>query len=706
MNKFDVSVVLNLHREAPYLRATLLSLDACAQVARKAGLRCELVAVLDRSDEPTRHVFTAFSSSGFVSQKVIEVDFGSLGLSRNAGVDAAEGEFVWTADGDDLVSKNSLVELHKTATRSPNPRCAVFINYLIAFGEQFHIGKYFNGEMLTVADFVYQHPYVSRIFLRRIVFEHVWYSDLRVSSGYAYEDWEFNARLRGLGFDFLVAPNTLFFYRQRPGSLLRLANNASARMIPQLPLFEPTWYINELAQEQKRIGDWRLFVQRRQQTSLENYAHEVTNNPALREHLIEACRLDPEVDPIQIEKAETYSPVPWHGDHWGYRLADAFKLAAATEFTDVVLLPWLIAGGAEKYILQILHEIAEADPKSKFLVLCGEPAPSHPWANRLPENSVLIDIYNAFPTLNDQDRDKMTARLLLAVTLPQSRLHIKPSIFSHRLFNTVSGVLLQHFKVIYYRFCDERYTWQGQHLSSFKTLTFLRTHLPGISTVVSDCRHIVNQDKHRLGLDEDKYQTIYCRTDLPSLSDIRRAPTHRLLWASRITEQKRPSLLPILISQLRQRIPDVELHVYGQAGEVQNIKQLFQQAGLVYKGAYEEWDTIPVDQFDAFIYTTAFDGLPNVVLEAMASGVPVIAPNIGGIGEVIIDGQTGLLVDDETNDALLIDSYCTAIEKLYINWELRNDLAMAGRRLIEDQHSKNLFSSQVRAVYQLKAFSE
>lgn len=701
MNKYDVSVVLNMHREAPYLRATLLSLDACAQVARDAGIRCELVAVFDRPDPLTQDVFTNFSGSGFASQKVIEVDFGSLGLSRNAGVDAAEGEFIWTADGDDLVSKNALVELHKTAINHLDPRCVVFINYLIAFGELFHVGKYFDGEMLTVADFAYQHSYVSRVFLRRTTFNHVRYADLRVTSGYAYEDWEFNARLRGLGFKFLVAKDTLFFYRQRPGSLLRLANNASARMIPHIPLFEPTWYVNELAHEKKRIGDWSVFVQRRQQTSLENYAREVIETPSLLEHLLEACRLDPEVDPLQIEKAETYSPIPWHGDHWGHRLAEAYKLAATSGFTDIVLLPWLIAGGAEKYILQILQEIADADPNAKFLVLCGESASSHPWANRLPQQSILLDIYNAFPTLNDQDRDQMTTRFLLAVAQPQARLHIKTSIFSHRLLNSFGSVLLQHFQGIYYRFSDQRYAWQERQLEAFHTLKFLRTHLPSITAVVSDCRAIVDQDKHRIGLAQEKYQTIYNWTENVLAPENRSSPSFKLLWASRIAEEKRPALLGPLIKSLRCKIPGLEIHIYGHAEHMPNAQTLLQHEGLVYKGGFESWDALPIGEFDAFVYTTSFDGLPNIVLEALASGLPVIAPRVGGIAEVVIDNHTGFIVDDAADDSNLIEGYCEKIDALYTNWPSRHEMVIAARQLMDEQHGKDRFSSRVRKVFQL-----
>ena len=56
MRCIDVSVVLNIHREANYIRTTLLSLGHCAHFARNFGIKCELVAVFDRSDDETREI--------------------------------------------------------------------------------------------------------------------------------------------------------------------------------------------------------------------------------------------------------------------------------------------------------------------------------------------------------------------------------------------------------------------------------------------------------------------------------------------------------------------------------------------------------------------------------------------------------------------------------------------------------------------------
>ena len=79
MNGIDVSIVLNMHREALFIEPTLRSLNECARVAAAAGIRVELVAVFDRSDDATRAVFSASDLSAFETRKRIEVDVGSLG---------------------------------------------------------------------------------------------------------------------------------------------------------------------------------------------------------------------------------------------------------------------------------------------------------------------------------------------------------------------------------------------------------------------------------------------------------------------------------------------------------------------------------------------------------------------------------------------------------------------------------------------------
>ena len=69
------------------------------------------------------------------------------------------------------------------------------------------------------------------------------------------------------------------------------------------------------------------------------------------------------------------------------------------------------------------------------------------------------------------------------------------------------------------------------------------------------------------------------------------------------------------------------------------------------------------DSYDAFLYTSAFDGLPNVLLEALSAGLPVIAPDVGGIGEAVVNEVTGRLI--EADDDTLVARYAQAICSLY-----------------------------------------
>ncbi len=73
------------------------------------------------------------------------------------------------------------------------------------------------------------------------------------------------------------------------------------------------------------------------------------------------------------------------------------------------------------------------------------------------------------------------------------------------------------------------------------------------------------------------------------------------------------------------------------------------------------------------------DGLPNVIPEAFAQGLPVISSAVGGAGEAVIDGQTGLIVDPADPQAL-----ADAVERLARDEEWRRRLGERGRTWVEE----------------------
>ena len=81
---------------------------------------------------------------------------------------------------------------------------------------------------------------------------------------------------------------------------------------------------------------------------------------------------------------------------------------------------------------------------------------------------------------------------------------------------------------------------------------------------------------------------------------------------------------------------------------------------------------------DVFVLSSASEGLSNTILEAMATGVPVVATAVGGADELVIDGSTGLLVPPKDPQAL-----AAALARMLRDLPAAHEMGCAGRRRVE-----------------------
>lgn len=107
-------------------------------------------------------------------------------------------------------------------------------------------------------------------------------------------------------------------------------------------------------------------------------------------------------------------------------------------------------------------------------------------------------------------------------------------------------------------------------------------------------------------------------------------------------------------------------------------------------------DDVPalLPEFDIFVLSSIAEGMPGVVLEAMAAGLPVVATEVGGVGEVVSPEITGLLVPAGNPAAL-----AGALANYVTHEDLRARHGGAGRKLVEARFRVNGMVSAYAALY-------
>jgi glycosyltransferase involved in cell wall biosynthesis len=97
---------------------------------------------------------------------------------------------------------------------------------------------------------------------------------------------------------------------------------------------------------------------------------------------------------------------------------------------------------------------------------------------------------------------------------------------------------------------------------------------------------------------------------------------------------------------------------------------------------------------DVFVLPSKSEGMSNTILEAMASGMPIVATNVGGAEELVDDGRTGFLVPAGDTAAL-----AGAIANLVANPALRLEMGTAGRVKAHNEFSLDRMVGDYAALY-------
>lgn len=160
------------------------------------------------------------------------------------------------------------------------------------------------------------------------------------------------------------------------------------------------------------------------------------------------------------------------------------------------------------------------------------------------------------------------------------------------------------------------------------------------------------------------------------------------LWLAvgRLREQKDYPTLLAAFARVSQQRPDAILYVAGQGPLLQTLERLMSSLGLKERVRFLGLRTdIPrlLAAADGFVLASAWEGLPNVVMEAMAAAKPVVATRVGGVPELVEDGISGFLVPPKDDEALAR----TMLRLMSLPPEVRSTMGEKGRTHVERLYS-------------------
>lgn len=149
----------------------------------------------------------------------------------------------------------------------------------------------------------------------------------------------------------------------------------------------------------------------------------------------------------------------------------------------------------------------------------------------------------------------------------------------------------------------------------------------------------------------------------------------------RLEREKDPDLWVDIVAEMSRRRQDVKFVLVGDGRLRQHVERRLQTLGVadlvILAGTVSDGLAEHYALFDAFLLTSHFEGLPNVLLEAQHYGVPVVGPEVGGVGEAMASGKSGFAVAGRAPQP-----FADALERMLDDDALRRRMATAGRQFV------------------------
>lgn len=341
---------------------------------------------------------------------------------------------------------------------------------------------------------------------------------------------------------------------------------------------------------------------------------------------------------------------PFHRKEISGRTAAMWHLIEAVDRTTadyVICVNRARFGTAPRIEGHIARALASGVAPDRILVITTD-APGPLPQGKLPTGVRTVDLAALVPPLVGDGRERTLVEFLRALK-PRAVFNVNSRLLWDAL-RAYGDALAQTTDVYAVLLCNERNAlgyWSGYPLKR------VYRNFDQLAGIITDSDALRDDLIDRFAIpdaDADRIITLHNPVDatIPSIRPRPRLPFARpqVFWAGRLDAQKRVDLL----YAIAQAMPDVDFRVWG-AAVMADTDLPPAPPNLSREGTYTNLRDLPLARASVWLYTSAWDGVPTMLLEVAMTGLPILASDVGGTREALPDTPDALMPADAPVDA-------------------------------------------------------
>lgn len=364
----------------------------------------------------------------------------------------------------------------------------------------------------------------------------------------------------------------------------------------------------------------------------------------------------------------------------------------------VIVMPFLLAGGAEKYAADVVAALTADGKRVLVLVTDHSPDQDAGWESlKILEPMLSVDVLYWKTACNIHDEQGTRLARMINALRPSAVVVVNSRIGYEAVARFGRG--LSHFASLHCAYFSLGTPGMSGvpygHIFPRRTLPFataltdnkpmqlalnaLYGTMPGPGTaILPPCARQIS---------DEEFQGRLARYRKPS------ACGRRWAWVSRVEPFKGTAIL----AEIAARRPDDQFDVFGPLAAGPATLGLDQQ-NICCKGPLADVLSANFSGYEGFLFTSLFEGMPNVVLEMAQHGLPLILADVGGLRDTF-DDHSAIFVptpSDIPQSARDFDAALTAVGRL--SETVRLTMAHRARECVARKHAPSVFASALREI--------